>query len=160
MDGKQFSKQHVGQVSRQSFWLGLVPGVLPVALIALLITCWPATAQESYKDTQAYKDYLLLPESYRSPKMEAQFKYEFDAQNAVRNLPCIFGGTIAVCLESVATKPGIDDLGWTSRGGIGNFHVERTFVTKDAKAITYRWQVDANGTARAENKAAKNITKH
>jgi hypothetical protein len=118
----------------------------------------PVAADESYKDSQAYQDYLLLPDEYKTPEMEAKFKFGFDAENAVKSLPCKFGSTVSECLDTMAINKGYDDLGWTTSGDLERLFVERVFVTWNAKSITYRWSVDAGGQVRAENKEAREIS--
>jgi len=116
-------------------------------------------ADEGYKDTQAYKDYLLLPDAYKSPELEASIKFRYDAENAVKNLPCVSGVTVSECLDTMAVNKGLDDLGWTTHGDGGVVYVERVFVTWTAKTVTYRWSVDAEGKVRAQNKEARQITR-
>ena len=114
-------------------------------------------ADERYKETQAYQEYLLLPDSYKSPEMEAKFKHGYDAENAVKNFPCASGGTVSECLDTMATNQGYEDLGWSTSGDFGSLIVERVFVTWNGKAMTYRWSVDASGNVKAQSKEARKL---
>ncbi len=57
---------------------------------------------ESYKDTQGYKDYLKLPDKYKSPAMEAMYKNAYEAEQKVKNLPSVKGGTVDQFLNQKA----------------------------------------------------------
>lgn len=117
-----------------------------------------ALADEQYKETRAYQEYILLPNAYKTPEMEAKFKHRYDAETAVKNHLCVSGGTISECLDATATNQGHEDLGWSTRGDVGRLVVERVFVTWNGNAITYRWSVDASGNVKAQNQEAKKIS--
>ena len=63
-----------------------------------------ALADEEYKETRAYQEYLLLPDSFKSPEMEEKFKRSYDAENSVKNHPCTAGSTVSDCLDRMATQ--------------------------------------------------------
>ena len=135
--------------------------ILGAVICALLcVGLWgkKVLADERYQETQAYQEYLLLPDSYKSPQMEAKFKHSFEAERSVKNQRCTTGETVARCLDTMSTQKGYNDLGWRTSGNIGQFLVERMFVTWDGKAITYRWSVDGSGIVKRENKEALKIS--
>ena len=118
---------------------GKLLGAVICALLCVGLWGKKALANERYQETQAYQEYLLLPDSYKSPQMEAKFKHSFEAERSVKNQRC---------------TTGYNDLGWRTSGNIGQFLVERMFVTWDGKTITYRWSVDGSGIVKAGNKKA------
>lgn len=133
-------------------------GAVICALLCVGLWGEKALADQRYQETQAYQEYLLLPDSYKSPQMEAKFKHSFEAESSVKSHRCTTGETVARCLNKVSTQKGYNDLGWSTSGDIGRFLVERIFVTWDGKAITYRWSVDGSGIVKGENKEALKIS--
>ncbi len=133
---------------------GTLLGAVICALLCVGLWGKKALANERYQETQAYQEYLLLPDSYKSPQMEAKFKHSFEAERSVKNQRCTTGETVARCLDTMSTQKGYNDLGWRTSGNIGQFLVERMFVTWDGKTITYRWSVDGSGIVKAGNKKA------
>lgn len=131
-------------------------------ILILLFTClffYPFFCEaESYKDWQAYKDYLKLPDEYKSPAMEKSYKDSYDAQQKVKNLPCINGGTIQEYLDKKAAIPAVEDLGWATSPYNGGFEVERILILNGMKLI-YRWSVLPDGSIVPANGKAQGLTK-
>ena len=147
-----------GKLVSATPWLKLAAVIGTWSLVIGIVT--PAMAEdERYKETQAYQEYLLLPEAYKSPEMEEKFKLGYAAENAVKNHPCKSGSTVADCLDTLATNQGHDDLGWSTSGDTGQLVVERVFVTWNGNAITYRWSVDGSGTVKALSKEAEKLSR-
>lgn len=118
----------------------------------------PPIETEAYKDTQGYKDYLKLPAKYRSPAMEEIFKNGYEAEQKVKNLPSVKGGTVGQLLDKKAGVPAVEDLGWNTRSYQGGFEVERVLLLGKMKLV-YRWSVESNGIVKAINGKAMGITK-
>lgn len=127
-------------------------------LVLMVLMCPVLIQAETYKDTQAYKDYLKLPEKYKSPAMEAMYKNAYEAKQKVINTSCNKGGTIGEYLDKKADIPAVEDLGWTTRPYQGDYEVERLMMLGDMKLI-YRWNVDSNGIVKAVNGKAMGLTK-
>ena len=64
---------------------GTLLGAVICALLCVGLWGKKALANERYQETQAYQEYLLLPDSYKSPQMEAKFKHSFEAERSVKN---------------------------------------------------------------------------
>ena len=131
--------------------------VLNLVFWCILLSTHQAIA-EGYKDSQGYKDYLKLPDSYKSPEMEAVYKNGFEAKQKVKNLPAIEGGTVEQYLDQKAKIPAVDDLGWNTIPYQGGFSVERVMLLDNMK-VKYEWFVDSNGVAKAINGKAMQVTK-
>lgn len=124
-----------------------------------VLTVIPAAADDyNYKDEQGYKDYLALPDSYKSPAIEEMYKFEYEAQHKVKILPCVKGGTIGQYLDKKASVSAIDDLGWSSSQHSGGIEVERRMLLGTMKLI-YLWNIDLNGRVTAINGKAIGITR-
>jgi len=128
------------------------------ALVCCIFMAVSTVAAEGYKDTQGYKDYLKLPDKYKSPVMEAMYKNAYDAEQKVKSLPAVKGGTIQQFLNKKASVPAVEDLGWTTRPYQKGFEVERMLLLGTMKLI-YRWNVDSKGRVKAVNGKAIGITK-
>ena len=128
------------------------------ALICCIFMTVPTAAAESYKDTQGYKDYLKLPDKYKSPAMEAIYKNGYEAEQKVKNLPSVKGGTVGQFLDKKASVQVVEDLGWITAPYQGGYTVERLLLLGKIKLI-YRWSVDSNGKVKAVNGKAIGITK-
>jgi len=118
----------------------------------------PAAEAEDYKNTQGYKDYLKLPDKFKSTAAEELYKKGYEAEQKVKRLPSSKGGTVDQFLDNKANVPAVEDLGWTTRPYQGGFKVERVLLLGKMKLI-YRWSVDSNGTVKAVNGKAIGITK-
>jgi len=115
---------------------------------------------ESFNDWQPYKDYLKLPEKYKSPKMEKMYKDSYKAEKIVKNLPCKTGGTVDMCLNKKSAIPAVDDQGWNVFPlSDGAFEVERLMLLNNKMQLKYKWHVNINGKAKAVNGKAIAITK-
>lgn len=128
------------------------------SLVLCVFITISAVSAESYKDSQGYKDYLKLPDKYKSPAMEAIFKNGYEAEKKVKNLPSAAGGTVEQYLDNKAKIPAIDDLGWITKSNQGGFWVERRMLLNNMILI-YRWSVDSNGIVKPINGKAIGITK-
>jgi len=112
---------------------------------------------ESYKDTKGYKDYLKLPDKYKSSAMEAMYKNSYEAKQKIINLPSSKGGTLGQYLDNKANTSAVNDLGWVTKPYQGGYEVERSMMLGNMKLI-YRWNVNSNGVIKAINGKAIGIT--
>lgn len=107
-----------------------------------------------------YKDwYDELPEKYKSPEEEQQYKDAYNAEQNVKNLPAQKGGTVDEYLTKKASIPAIEDLGWSTYPDTdGGFRVER-WMLLDTMKLIYRWQVNPDGSIVPVNGKAIDVTK-
>lgn len=132
-----------------------------IFIIILLLVITAPAFPGSYKDW-----YDELPEKYKSPEEEQQYKDAYNAEQRVKNLPAKKGGTIDEYLTKRADIPAIDDLGWktypdakiTSPYTNEGFWVER-WMLLDTMKIIYRWKVNPDGKIKAVNGKAIAVTK-
>ncbi|MGR3293057.1 MAG: hypothetical protein ACUZ9M_03455 [Candidatus Scalindua sp.] len=153
-----YYRWHVDKSDKAKPFNGKAMGITEVKVVIKQYN--PAFAG-TYKDWQPYKDYLRLPEGYRSPAMEKSYKDSFEAEQIVKNLPCTKGGTLDQYF-SIKPKPPLDDLGWNEFPGENGIDVVRTFLLnpfESLKTLEYRWHVDSAGKVTAINDEAYGITK-
>ena len=129
----------------------LIPSIILLSSIAF---------GESYKDWQPYKDYLKLPDKYKSTANEKMYKDSYEAEKKVKNLPSIKGGTIDMYLNKKAAIPAVEDLGWNVfPSSDGAFVVERQMILNNKMQLKYIWHIDKYGKVKASNGKAIGITK-
>lgn len=127
----------------------------------LFLSCLIATTSvfaESYKDTQGYKNYLKLPDKYKSPEMEAIYKNSYEAEKKVKNLLSVDNISVGELLDKKARIPAVEDLGWVTSPVQGGYEVERIMLLGGRKLV-YRWSVTSKGEVKAVNGKAIGITK-
>ena len=129
-----------------------------LVILSIVLLSSPISA-DSYREWQPYKDYLRLPDKYKSPAMEKMYRDSYEAMKRVKNLPCKKGGTVDTYLNKKAAIPAIKDLGWNVfPSSDGGFDVERLMILNNKLKLKYRWQVDKYGTVKATNGKAIGIT--
>ncbi len=130
-----------------------------ILVISSVLLLSSTVSADSYKEWQPYKDYLRLPDKYKSPAMEKMYRDSYEAEKRVKNLPCKKGGTIDMYLNKNAAIPAIEDLGWNVfPSSDGAFDVERLMILNNKLKLKYRWHVDKYGKVKASNGKAIDIT--
>jgi hypothetical protein len=82
------------------------------------------------------------------------------AEQIVKNLPCSKGGTVDEFLNSKATIPAVEDLGWMVYPRDYGFEAERLMLLNGTMRLSYKWSVDKHtGAAKPINGKAIEITR-
>lgn len=131
--------------------------LITILIVFFITSVFIASASwaETYKDTQWYKD---IPASGKTPAMEEVYKKSYTAEQKVKALPAIKGGTVGEYLDEQASVPAIKDAGWYTYSEGGGTRIERVMYLGRLQVI-YRWRVEVDGTVKAVNGKALSITK-
>jgi hypothetical protein len=114
---------------------------------------------ESYEQSEHYKNYQNLPEKYKTPGREQQYRKAWEAEMAVKSLPCKHGETVQSYLDRKSSVDAIEDLGWKVFPRNDGFEVERLMLLNGTKKLSWRWNVNTIGIITPANDKAMELTK-